>query len=173
MKYLSGISVICCTIVLVMLFSSHKQDGPAEKWQLVYKNDEKGEALKGSKQALIAAIRNGYDIKVGWGFQLQKDSTIRLEHLAVPHFLSIVKEQEVTAIIHEHAMLQSYLSDTPKIRLPVQSWRCVLSTAGTFNAIYYPVDSPAKVKDFPQRHIISWYASPSPSSSTGSMPLFR
>jgi len=172
MKCLPAIGTTLCILLSLLLFSFYNPKQYKPEWEILYKHNEKGQALQGSKQALIAAIRKGYDIKVGWGFQSAKDSSVRLEHIAIPHFLSIVKEQDVIAIIHEHGLLDSYLSDTPKIRIPVQVWRCVLSTKGTFNAIYYPEDGSAPPKDFPQRHIMTWFAQAPAVQLEGSRPLF-
>jgi hypothetical protein len=159
MKYIKYSFFICLSILAIYGLLSFDSNGKRANtgWQAVYKHNENGKPLSGNKQALIDAIRNGYDVKIGWGFQLKRDTSIRLEHTANPHFVTITKNDEVTAIIHEHALLNSYMSDTPKFNLPMHSWKCVLSTTGTFNAMIYDTKKEELVNDFPQRHIMTWF----------------
>ena len=156
LKYIGySIFLLLITYVLFSFDSDKKQ--VSNGWQAVYKHNADGSRIYGSKLELLNAIRSGFDIKIVWGFQLQKDTSVRLEHVTTPHFITITKNDEVTAIIQEHALLNSYLSDTPKINFPISSWKCVVSTTGTFNAVIYDEHKAALIKDFPQRHIMTWF----------------
>lgn len=128
-------------------------------WQKVYVHDKEGKGVFGEKQKLIDAVRQGYSVRVGWGWQRELgDSTLRLEHMAAPIFLSIIQEETVSAIIDGHPFLESYVHvDKQEFRDPHQLWQCVLTTKGTFNAKVFDLSSSSTLRDLPQQHRISWF----------------
>lgn len=105
-------------------------------WKSVYQNDKNGRQLAGNINSLIAGIRNGYDVQIGWGWKKELgDSVLRLEHMTEPLFLTIIQEKTVSAVIDAHPLLQSYIdSNNQKIGDGGHIWQCVLTTKGTFNA---------------------------------------
>lgn len=76
----------------VLFFSCLPQEHPRSGWQLVYKNDADGKALFGEKEKLLAAVRLGYPVRIGWGSN-------RIEHVADADFLTIFEGEEVFAQI--------------------------------------------------------------------------
>lgn len=66
-------------------------------WELVYKNDAEGNAVYGSKEDLIDAVRAGNSIRVGFGFRSRRDSTRTIEHVTDAKFLTILDGEHVFA----------------------------------------------------------------------------
>ena len=54
-------------VVLLFLFGCSPKASTSDSWEVVLKTDKEGVVLKGSKAALMNAIRGGADIKIGWG----------------------------------------------------------------------------------------------------------
>ena len=149
---------------------------PTTAWRAVYQNDKMGAPVWGSKDSLIAGIRKGYDLRIGWGWEREvADSIVRLEHMAEPVFLSIIQEKNVSAILNEHPLLESYWQiDQQAFAEGGHLWHCVLTTQGTFNAQLYHRATGELLKDWPQRHRMTWYLEyPNPNFSQTSKPLYE
>ena len=144
-------------------------------WKSVYQNDENGIRLSGSIDSLIAGIRNGYDVRIGWGWEKEiADSILRLEHMAEPLFLTIIQEKNVSVIIDAHPLLQSYIdADSQKIGKGGHIWQCVLTTKGTFNAQVHNRSTGELIKDWPQNHKMTWFLEYPIHSSKNNKPLFE
>ncbi|WP_147296639.1 hypothetical protein [Flagellimonas nanhaiensis] len=144
-------------------------------WKSVYQNDENGNRLAGSIDSLIVGIRNGYDVRVGWGWERERaDSILRLEHMAEPLFLTVIQEKNVTAVIDAHPLLQSYIDvDNQKIGEGGHIWQCVLTTKGTFNAQVHNRSTGELIKDWPQRHKMTWFLEYPSNKAKENKPLFR
>lgn len=80
------------------------EDRPAApRWQAVFKSGVNGEVLDGDITLLIAAIRAGQPIQIGWGLSAEQNGEpISVEHLISPDFLTITNEQHVVAQLPEH-----------------------------------------------------------------------
>lgn len=149
-----------------------KPDG----WQLIFKHDEEGNSIGGSKEELIQAIRSGYSVRIGWGWERERDGEVlHLEHIATPLYLSIIKDDLVSAIIDAHPLLESYIDENNQaFSESGHYWQCVMTSAGTFNARVYHRGSGKLLKDWPQRHILSWFVEyPSTPSKSPSPPLYQ
>ncbi len=138
---------------------------------LLYRNGINGEDLAGSKDALFAAIRSGQDIQIGWGFQAERDGqTYSVEHLISPVFLSIVNGLDVSAQLPEHIAQRHYLDiDQAFFEDPAVMWRGLMTTKGTFDAVWVNRASGETIRRYPQRAALSWYASAAPDLSTPSL----
>ena len=68
---------------------SCKSDGRESGYNIVFKNDKQGNAILGSKDALIRHIRGGAEIKIGWGVKGENHS---IEHLSTPIWIAILDE---------------------------------------------------------------------------------
>lgn len=149
---------------------------PTQKagWQLVYQHDAQGKAIRGSLDALIEGIRQGLDVRIGWGWERELgDSLVRLEHMASPVFLSIIQEEDVSAVIDPHPLLESYLDiEQQAFAKDGNLWQCVLSTQGTFNAQVYKRGSTKLLKNWPQRHKLTWFLEYPPQALPPSKPLY-
>jgi hypothetical protein len=144
-------------------------------WVAAYKHDENGNPLEGSIDSLIAGIRNGYDVRVGWGWQKELgDSIVRLEHIAKPLFLTIIQEKSVSIIIDAHPLLASYIdSGNQKIAEGGHTWQCVLTTKGEFNAKVHHRSTGELIKDWPQRQRMTWFLEYPYSKAMNRPPLFE
>jgi len=149
------ISIISCT------------ENPDTNWEVALKTDKSGKAVEGSKVKLIQAI------KIGWG---SKGKTRSIEHLSEPIWLGILNGQEVTAKLHPQLLggtvdwdnLSANYSNTDVLS---QEWRVVLTTKGSFDAIWYDRKGDSLVRHVPQQHPMTWFV-----SSNGverNTPLFK
>lgn len=148
--------------VFMVLISSCNPDisTPVQSgWQLIYKHDEKGIGIEGNIDSLIAGIRNGYDVRIGWGWERELgDSILRLEHMAEPLYISIIQDKNVSAIIDPHPMLESYIDiDKQRFGAGGHLWQCIMTTKGTFNAQVYDRSTGQLIKDWPQNHKMTWF----------------
>lgn len=71
----------------------------AQNWEVVYHNDKDGNAVEGSFLELKNAIRNGHEIRIGWGFQHPTIKKISVEHVVDASFLTIQSDSIVHAQI--------------------------------------------------------------------------
>lgn len=143
-------------------------------WKSVYQNDEHGNRLAGNLDSLIAGIRNGYDLRVGWGVEAEREDTlIRIEHIAKPLFLTIIQEKDVSIVIDAHPLLQSYWQiEKQQFREGGHIWQCVLNTTGAFNAQVYNRSTGELINDWPQRHKMTWFLEYPGNPSRNNKPLF-
>ena len=169
------------TILIAIASSCNTSESPIATttktesgWKVVYKHDEYGNPMEGSIDSLIAGIRNGYDLRVGWGWQRELgDSILRLEHMAEPLFLTIIQEKNVSIVIDAHPMLASYIDiGNQKIREGGHIWQCVLTTKGEFNAQIHNRSTGELMKDWPQRQRITWFLDYPSKLKTNRKPLF-
>lgn len=133
---------------------------PSDNWVIALKTSKIGERLEGSKAKLIQAIRNGNDIKIGWG---SKGKSHTIEHLSEPIWLAILDEKEVLAKLHPQSLptidwdsLNANYSNTEILN---QEWRVVITTKGTFDAIWYDRKLDTLIKRVPQQHSMTWFVS--------------
>lgn len=157
---------------LVVLLSSCVKQQPSNDWQIVLKTDRDGGVLKGSKKDLMNAIRNGQDLKIGWG---SKREDLSIEHLSVPIWLAILSEKEVMAHLDPQVLsnidwdsLNVNYKDSDKLQ---QEWRVVLSTKSNFDAVWYDKKADTLIRRWPQKHIMTWFAK-GPSDKKA-VPLFN
>ncbi|MBX2815411.1 MAG: hypothetical protein KTR24_05430 [Saprospiraceae bacterium] len=112
---------------------SHNQAG----WKKVFQNDETGKAVYGDKLELIAAVRMGYPVRIGWGSN-------RIEHVAEAEFLSIFEGEvfgQIETIIGQAPRIDQ---DSVKIRFRQENhWTKIAGTNGYTTAImsHYLQDS--------------------------------
>lgn len=143
----------------------------ASDWTLVYKHDKQGEVISGDKQQLIAAIRSGASIRIGWGRAAPDGRSV--EHTAIPEFLTITDESEVFLQIPEHIAQTSYWNnDLQDFNSPQEVWKGLFSTTGRFMAVWYNRATGATVRRVPQRVPISWFAQLSKNTNQQISPLF-
>lgn len=143
-------------------------------WRSVYKHDGDGNRIHGNIDSLIMGIRSGYDVRIGWGWERERgDSTLRLEHVAQPLYLSIIQEKEVSAIIDAHPLLQSYLDiNNQQFGEGGHLWQCVLTTRGTFNAQVHDRSTGELLRDWPQRHTMTWFIDFPSNAELKNVPLY-
>jgi len=128
-------------------------------WTAVYSHDENGKATFGEINTLMDGLRKGYSLRTGWSWSRQLgDSIVSLEHFADPIFVTITQRKDVSIIINPHPLLKNYLDiNKQEFDNPDNIWQCVLTTKGTFNAIVYSQTNGEVIKNWPQRHKMTWY----------------
>ena len=128
------------------------------QWKMIYKHDENGKAILGSKDSLIQAIRLGLPVRVGWGWQMKGKS---MEHISDPIWMVVLNEQEV--MVHLDPQVLSKVEwDSLEVSYTnfdqlAHEWRVVLTIQGTFDAIWYDLEQHELVRHLPQQHIMSWF----------------
>jgi len=103
-------------------------------WTLVYKHDEQGKLLEGSKDKVIEAVRNGLSIKIGYGFG-STDGQRSIEHTADAQFLTVVTIKDTVEVFAQISPIMRQgrfrLKDTVGIKLvPGYKWLTALGTNG-------------------------------------------
>ncbi len=136
----------------------------AAQWRLVYRHDTQGAALDGTKAALFEAIRRGAPVRVGWGMKVVRDGrTISVEHTADPVFLTIMSDKDVVIQLPEHIAQKSYFDPAAAaFDGPAVMWRGLMSSDGTFDAVWVNRATGEEVRRYPQRVGLAWFAFQSP-----------
>ncbi len=157
----TSIKIVCIGLFLALIPSCNQDTStPMQSgWQSIYKHDENGIRVEGNIDSLIAGIRNGYDIRIGWGWERELgDSILKLEHVAKPLYISIIQDKNVSAVIDPHPMLESYIAiDKQRFGEGGHLWQCIMTTKGTFNAQVYDRSTGQLIKDWPQNHKMTWF----------------
>ncbi len=145
-------------ILLLLITSCNIGNQQQHDWRIALQTTKTGEVVDGSKQELITAIRNGADLKIGWGHKGKNHS---IEHLSEPIWLAILDEKEVLAKLHPQYSsslnwdsLQGNHADSSILN---EEWRVVLSTKGNFDAIWYDRKKDTLIKRVPQNHAMTWF----------------
>ena len=169
-------SVYPLFFLILFSLSACYTGNPAEvkSWQIAYKHDGEGNALKGSKEQLFAAIRAGKNVRIGWGWY-SDSRNLSIEHLADPIWLAILDQKEVIAHL-EPQVLSGIDWDTATASyadssLLDQEWRVVINTDGSFDAVWYNRKEKALSRRAPQKHLITWFVNELAPSKT--KPLFE
>jgi hypothetical protein len=123
--------VVRALVVALALTRSLEAQQP--QWRLVYAVDSLGKRVSGDKSQLLAAVRAGQPVRVGWGisWRLPDGTPGGVEHVAEAAFLTI-HHGEV------FAQLPPILGQAPNGREPVISfstegdrlWYALLDTTG-------------------------------------------
>ncbi|MFK7831188.1 MAG: hypothetical protein AB8B57_15555 [Congregibacter sp.] len=142
-------------------------------WEAVYISGADGEAVSGSKQALFDAVRAGHPIRVGWGLsRLREGEVLSVEHTANPVFLTINNSSELVVQLPEHVAQRSYWdSEQAFFDDPAVMWRGVISTRGTFDAVWTNRATGEVVRRSPQRALFRWYVQRPPRGPVESLAI--
>lgn len=140
-RLLAGLSFLLAT----GRAEAQQQPGPSG-WRLVYAVDSLGSRTQGDKPALLAAVRAGLPVRVGFGiaWKLRDGTSGGVEHVADAAFLTI-HHGEV------FAQLRPILGQTPAAREPDitlrtpgdQLWYALLDTTGRLQG-YFSGDSTSR-----------------------------
>jgi len=153
MKSILGILML----LSAMISCTSKQDS-SNDWEIALRTAKTGEVVKGSKEGLVTAIRNGAEVRIGWG---SKGKTRRIEHLSDPIWLAVLNEQEVMAHLDPQVLskidwdnLEASYADPDFLR---QEWRVVITTKGSFDAVWYDRQTDSLIRRVPQNHAMTWF----------------
>lgn len=113
--------------------SALAQQPAAAGWRMVYAVDSTGKPTFGQKQDLLAAVRAGLPIRVGWGitWRLSDGTAGGVEHVADAAFLTIHRDEVF-------AQIAPILGQAPDARSPAitlgiggdRLWYALLDTTG-------------------------------------------
>lgn len=113
--------------------SSLAQQPTSAGWRMVYAVDSTGKPTFGQKQELLAAVRAGLPIRVGWGitWRLSDGTAGGVEHVAEASFLTIHHDEVF-------AQIAPILGQAPDARSPAitlgiggdRLWYALLDTTG-------------------------------------------
>lgn len=179
MKYIYTTTIFCALSIVLLnacnYINKERQVEYPTGWTAVYKHDEYGTSLEGNIDTLISAIRSGYDLHVGWGFEKElSDTLLRLEHIAKPVFITIIQEKYVSVVIDPHPLLSSYYDiSNQSIADGGHTWQCVLTTKGEFNAQIHHRSSGELIKDWRQRQRMTWFVNYPVNKKSKREPLFN
>ena len=146
---------------------------PDPVWTPVYKNGLNGEALEGSKEDLFAAIRAGQPIQIGWGLARELNGApASVEHLAAPVFIGIGDDSHVVAQLPEHVAPKSYWgAGSAFFDDAAVLWRGLMSTNGTFDAVWANRATGEVIRRSPQRAVMTWYVRRKAPAATPSLAI--
>lgn len=150
-------------------------NAPDPVWTPVYKNGLNGEALEGSKEDLFAAIRAGQPIQIGWGLSRELNGQpASVEHLATPVFIGIGNDEHVVAQLSEHIAPRSYWgANSAFFDDPAVLWRGLMSTSGSFDAVWANRTTGEVIRRSPQRAVMTWYVRRKAPLATPSLAIPR
>ena len=103
------------------------------QWKLVYEHDAEGNALSGSKEALIDAISAGAEVRIGWKMGSKEQY---VQHYAEGKFLSILND-EVFAQIEPILSQNPDFTNTAVTFREDLKWSFIASTTGTNATFFY------------------------------------
>ena len=89
-----ALPILSALLLCLTTTSSYAQD-----WELVYQNDAQGKTVFGTIDNLKSAVRQGHEIRIGWGFQHPEIEKVSVEHIADAAFLTIQSDSIVYAQI--------------------------------------------------------------------------
>ena len=142
-------------------------------WHLVYRHDADARLLAGSKKALFDAVRSGAPLRVAWGVRVERDNQVfQVEHSADPVFVSLIADKEVVVQLPEHIAQRSY-ADPSNIAFEKASvmWRGLMSTDGTFDALWVNRATGEEIRRVPQKVALAWFAFLPPEGCARQPPL--
>ena len=142
-------------------------------WQLVYRNDDQGNSLHGSKEKLLEAVRHGKEIRIGFGGRRATDTLRSVEHLVDAHFLTIANGREVFAQIQPIIGQRPNLtSDTLDITFREQwQWSIIVGTNGFSDRLMIDRFADTIVSHRNRPMGVSWFVKGQISEDTG-LPLW-
>jgi len=128
------------------------------QWRFLFANGPHGEEVGGKRADLIAAVRRGSPLRVGWG-EAAKDGSWSVEEFSNVGFTNLMGGKDLVVQL-EPAMIQNDYLDATKATLRAEplEWRAMMSTDGRFDA-QMTVPSTGKLyRTLRQRTRIHWYA---------------
>ncbi|MEM8847249.1 MAG: hypothetical protein AAGD17_09130 [Bacteroidota bacterium] len=162
-------------LLLIVLFSCETSTSTQENdWQLVYRNDANGKTLFGEKQELLNAVRNGNPVKIGFGGQLRRDTTLTIEHVFEAHFFTILNDSEVYAqmspIIGQNPLIEK---DTTNILFRNTQWNIIVGTNGFSDRLTMSLSQDTILSQNQRKMNVSWFVKKGNGQSKNATPLWK
>ena len=123
----------------------------------VFANDGQGRDVQGSRDALLAAIRRGSPVRVGWS-EASSAEGWSVEEFSDAGFTNIMGGRDVVAQL-EPALIQTNYVDPRKagLRSPAVEWHAIMSTDGRFEAVMIERETGRTTRRLVQRTRMNWY----------------
>jgi hypothetical protein len=123
----------------------------------VFANDARGRDVLGSREALLAAIRRGSPVRVGWS-ESSSSEKWSVEEFSDAGFTSIMGGRDVVAQL-DPALIQTNYVDATKagLRSPAVEWHALMSTDGRFEAVMVDRETGKTARRLVQRTRMHWY----------------
>ncbi|HWL89207.1 MAG TPA: hypothetical protein VNO21_25565 [Polyangiaceae bacterium] len=133
-------------------------------WRFLFANDGHGNDLTGSRAALLAAIRRGSPLRVGWSEANTKEGW-SVEEFSDVGFTNIMGKRDVVAQLANALIQSNYLNASRAgLRSPAVEWHAIMSTDGRFEALMIDRETGRTTRKLVQRTRMNWYAlAPEPS----------
>ncbi len=135
-------------------------------WRVALAHDRNGKVQSGNISELVAAIRRGCQIRVGWGAHRAADPNQTIEHIATPTWVAVRNGAEVEIQLSDFVINLNVLGE-PAADHPRRerfggteravNWRANLKTDGSFNAVWYDGATGKFITRIPQRHPMKWF----------------
>ncbi len=142
-------------------------------WQTALRTLPDGTVIEGSKSELIDGLRKGYSLRVAWGWE---NGDKQLEHVADPIWTNIINENEVIINLDPQVLSRidwekeyAHYEDSA---LHNYEWRVVISTNGSFDAVWYNRATNEIYRRMPQTHLMSWMLEYPENRTEPAKPLF-
>lgn len=155
------------TLALALLLLAGGTDPCTAQWRFLFANGAKGDGVAGDRAALIAAVRRGSPLRVGWG-EAAADDSWSVEEFSNVGFTNVMGGRDIVAQL-EPALIQSNYTDATKATLRTEplEWRAIMSTDGRFDAQMTDPATGKLVRTLKQRTRMNWYAfAPDPGCDT-------
>ncbi|WP_029936905.1 hypothetical protein [Sphingomonas sp. UNC305MFCol5.2] len=145
-------------MLLATLLAFALSEPCAPDWRFLFANGPQGEDVAGNRDALIAAVRRGSPLRVGWG-EAAADGSWSVEEFSNVGFTNIMRGRDLVVQL-EPAMIQNDYLDAGKATLRAEplEWRAVMSTDGRFDAQMTDPATGKLYRTLRQRTRIHWYA---------------
>lgn len=130
--------------------------------------------MEGSHERIIAAVRNGCQLRIAWGSHRTEPSFRSVEHVADVKWVTARNGETISAQIGDFLINLTALGEPPEEHPrrdeyggteQVIKWRATLQTDGTFDAVWFAPHSGDFIARRPQRHPMKWYADCDPAHS--------
>ncbi|WP_394848003.1 hypothetical protein LZC95_11130 [Pendulispora brunnea] len=137
------------------------------EWRFLFANDGHGNDLSGSRESLLAAVRRGSPLRVGWSEANAKEGW-SVEEFSNVGFTNIMGKRDVVAQLDDALIQSNYVNASRAgLKNPVVEWHAIMSTDGRFEAVMVERESGRATRKLVQRTRMNWYAfGPSPSCDT-------
>jgi len=159
----AGLSFLLGAGVLLLLRPGrqvHLRPDPAitgSCWQFVFANDGQGREVAGNREALLAAIRKGSPVRIGWSEASRKEGW-SVEEFSEVGFTNIMGGREVVAQLASAWIQSDYLNATKAgFRRPLLEWHAIMSTDGRFEAVMVERETGRTIRKLVQRTRMNWF----------------
>ncbi|MEO0902567.1 MAG: hypothetical protein AAFY00_11330, partial [Bacteroidota bacterium] len=136
--------------------------------------DANGKTLFGEKQELLNAVRNGNPVKIGFGGQLRRDTTLTIEHVFEAHFFTILNDSEVYAqmspIIGQNPLIEK---DTTNILFRNTQWNIIVGTNGFSDRLTMSLSQDTILSQNQRKMNVSWFVKKGNGQSKNATPLWK